>query len=67
MAGMNKFPAGRDEARVRSVLAHYEHQSEEEALLEDQLGLEDNASYTVMAIPNELVPEVQALIAAHGA
>lgn len=32
----NKFPPGWDEARVRRVLAHYEHQAEEEAVAEDE-------------------------------
>lgn len=36
----NRFPAGWDEEKVQSVLAHYEGQSEEEALLEDEAGFE---------------------------
>jgi len=31
-----KFPKGWDEERVRRVLAHYETQTEEEALAEDE-------------------------------
>jgi hypothetical protein len=30
------FPAGWDEARVRRVLEHYESQSDEEAVAEDE-------------------------------
>ena len=58
----SKFPPGWDEKRVRKLLAHYEAQTEEEALAEDEAALED-PSQTVMGIPNELVPEVRELIA----
>jgi hypothetical protein len=60
----NNFPPGWDEERVRSVLAHYETQTEEEAVAEDEAAFED-ATQTVMEIPNELVPEVRELIAQH--
>jgi len=60
----NNFPPGWDEERVRRVLAHYEVQTEEEAVAEDEAAFED-ATQTVMEIPNELVPEVRELIAQH--
>lgn len=60
----NKFPPGWDEERVRKVLAHYEEQSEEEALAEDEAAYEDE-NHTFMDIPNELVSEVRELIAHH--
>ena len=56
------FPAGWDEERVRRVLAHYEEQTEEEAVAEDEAAFEDQTQ-TVMEIPNELVPVVRELIA----
>jgi len=59
-----KFPPGWDEERVRRVLAHYENQSEEEALAEDEAAYEDS-SQTFMEIPNELVPKVRELLAKH--
>lgn len=55
------FPHGWDETRVQRVLAHYEEQSEEDALLEDEAGIE--ASETVMNVPHDLVPKVRELIA----
>ena len=58
----SKFPPGWDEERVRSVLEHYEEQSEEEAVAEDEAAFEDRAQ-TVMAVPNEIVPIVRELIA----
>jgi hypothetical protein len=56
-----QFPAGWDEEKVRRVLAHYEEQSEDDALLEDEAGMEP--SETVMNVPHDLVPEVRELIA----
>lgn len=32
----NEFPAGWDEARVRDVIEHYENQTEDEAVAEDE-------------------------------
>lgn len=58
------FPPGWDDTRVRKVLAHYESQSEEEAVAEDEAATE-SASDTVMAVPKPLVPAVRELIAKH--
>ena len=60
----NSFPPGWDEERVRRVLAHYEEQTEVEAVAEDEAALEDQTQ-TVMEIPTELVPAVRELIARH--
>jgi hypothetical protein len=60
----NKFPKGWNEARVRKVLAHYEKQSEEEAVAEDEAAYEDRTQ-TAMEIPIQLVPDVRKLIAKH--
>ena len=62
----DELPAGWDEQRVQSVLAHYEGQSEDEAADEDERALED-VSQTVMEIPRDLVPAVRELIARHQA
>ena len=58
----SKFPPGWDENRVREVLAHYESQSEDEAVAEGEAAAEDS-SLTLMEVPNELVPKVRELIA----
>ena len=57
----SKFPEGWNEDRVRAVLAHYETQTENEAVAEDEAGVE--SSETVMSVPHELVPLVRELIA----
>jgi len=59
-----RFPKGWDEERVRQVLAHYESQSEEEAVAEDEAAYE-TPSQTVMIVPNKLVPTIGKLIAKH--
>jgi len=58
----SNFPPGWDEQRVRRVLEHYESQTEEEAVAEDEAGM---AASTVMDVPVELVPTVRELIAKH--
>ena len=60
----SRFPPGWDEKRVNDVLAHYESQTEEEAVAEDEAASEA-AGQTVMEIPTELVPKVRELIAKH--
>ena len=58
----NEFPAGWNVERVRSVLAHYEQQTDEEAVAEDEAAFAD-LDETVMEIPLNLVPVVRELIA----
>ena len=58
----NRFPKGWDEKRVQEVIDHYENQTEEEALAEDEAAFDDQTQ-TLMLIPNELVPIVRELIA----
>jgi len=57
-----RFPPGWDEERVRHVLDHYERQSDEEALAEDEAAFE-STTHTVMEVPVDLVPAVRELIA----
>jgi len=60
----SRFPPGWDEARVRRVLEHYEMQTEEEAIAEDE-GTWEEQGQTIMEIPYRLVPLVRQLIAEH--
>jgi len=60
----SQFPPGWDHARVKRVLEHYEHQTEEEAVAEDEAAFEEPGQ-TVMEIPIALVPAVRELIAKH--
>lgn len=56
-----KYPPGWDDARVQRVLEHYEAQSDEEAVAEDEAAYEAT-THTAMAVPVELVPLVRELI-----
>jgi type II secretory pathway component PulC len=60
----SKFPPGWDEARVRDLLAHYEQQTEEEAVAEDEAAYEAT-NQTMIGVPVELVPAVRELLARH--
>ena len=58
----NKFPVGWDEERVRRVLSHYEDQTKEEAVAEDEAAYDD-ADQAMVEVPRDLVPAVRELIA----
>ena len=58
----SRYPAGWDEARVKRVLAHYEHQSDDEAVAEDEAAYE-STTHTAMEVPVDLVPAVRELLA----
>ena len=58
------YPPGWDEERVKRVLAHYEQQSEEEAVAEDEAAFGEHGE-AMMEVPYELVPTIRELIAKH--
>ena len=60
----SRFPEGWDEQRVRRVLKHYEHQTEDETVAEDEAAYEDRTE-SMVQVPIELVPAVRELIAKH--
>lgn len=62
----SNFPPGWDEDRVRRVLEHYERQSDDEAVAEDEAAYE-STTHTAMEVPVDLVPVVRELIARHRA
>jgi len=57
-----ELPRGWTEQRIRKVIDHYEHQTEEEQFAEIEAARKAE-NITMMAVPNELVPEIRALIA----
>ena len=61
MIRQSKFPNGWDEARVKRVIEHYENQSEDEAVAEDEAAWEDRLK-TFVEVPNELIPAVRELL-----
>jgi hypothetical protein len=58
----SRFPRGWNQKRVRNVIEHYEKQTDEAGLAEDEAAWND-PKYTMMSGPVELVPQVQRLIA----
>lgn len=56
------YPDGWDAERVKKVLAHYETQTDEQAVAEDEAAFEATTT-TSMSVPVELVPAVRALLA----
>jgi hypothetical protein len=59
------YPTGWNEERVRKLLQHYETQTEEEAVAEDEAAFRRRGQ-TVMVVPNRLVPTITRLIAKVG-
>jgi hypothetical protein len=61
-----QFPPGWDEARVSRVLAHYENQTDEEALAEDEAVFK-GMKRTVIEVPVELMPVIREVLAQYRA
>jgi hypothetical protein len=61
MAHINQLPPGWDEDRVRRVIAHYESQTEQQALAEDEAAFK-HGRRTVVEVPAELMPVIRGLI-----
>ena len=64
MKSSQRFPNGWNEDRVRRLLEHYEAQTDEEAVAEDEAALEALKD-TTMTVPVDLVPAVRELIGRH--
>lgn len=62
MSNAQNFPAGWDEAKIQAVIDYYDGQTEDEQAAEIEAML-DAEGLTMVAVPNELVDEVRALIA----
>ena len=56
------FPAGWDEKRVRRVLSHYEKQTDEQAVAEDESVFKGKRR-AVIEVPVELIPVIREIIA----
>jgi hypothetical protein len=64
MKNQTQFPPGWDEARFRRGLEHYEAQTDDEAVAEDEASFEAT-THTAMEVPVDLVPAVRELLAKH--
>ena len=59
---LNQYPKGWNRKRVESVIAHYENQTEDEAVAEDEAAFRDGA-FAMIQVPLKLVSKVQKLLA----
>ncbi len=62
MKKRNRFPKGWNESRVRELLEHYEGQTEDEAVAEDEAAFL-RRDHAVVVVPKKLVPAITRLIA----
>ena len=62
----NRFPKDWDEKRVRAVISHYEKQTEDDAVEEDEAAFKKRKQ-TAMEVPIQLVSTVRELIAKYQA
>ena len=58
----NRYPKGWDAQSIRALAHHYDNQAEDNAVAEDDAAYR-STTQTMMAVPVELVPAVQRLIA----
>ncbi len=60
-----RYPTGWNKERVRKLLRHYETQTEDEAVAEDEAAFR-RRNQTVMVVPKALVPAITRMIATEG-
>ena len=60
-----RFPAGWDAERVKRLIDDYEGLSEDEQVAEDEAGAAEQPGQAVIAVPEELLPAIRRLLAAH--
>ena len=60
----SRFPKGWDDKRMSELLVHYETQTEDEIVAEDEATLFD-PEQIIMEVPSKLVPVIRELIAKH--
>ncbi len=58
-----KLPKGWTQKKIHNVLSHYEEQTEDEAVQEDETAFSGKQS--VVTVPVELLPKVRKLLAQH--
>jgi hypothetical protein len=61
MAHTNQLPPGWDEERVRRVITHYEKQTDQQAVAEDDAVFKSGRR-TVVEVPAELMPVIRGLL-----
>lgn len=57
-----RFPPGWDEDRVKRLIAHYDAQTEEEQMAEDEAAVSGQKGQTVITVPETLLPAIRRLL-----
>ena len=64
----SRFPAGWDAERVKQLIDYYEGLSEDEQVAEDEAAIAaERQGQAVIAVPDEMLPEIRRLLAAYEA
>jgi hypothetical protein len=64
----SRFPAGWDAERVQRLIDYYEGLSEDEQVAEDEAAIAaERHGQAIIAVPDELLPEIRRLLAAYQA
>lgn len=61
----NRYPAGMDARKVKSLIAHYEGQSDEAAIAEAEAAYHRQKT-TMIEVPSRLLPKIRMLIGKAG-
>jgi len=61
----SRFPAGWDAERVKRLIDYYEGLSEDEEVAEDEAAAAERQGQAVITVPEELLPAIRRLLAAH--
>jgi len=61
----SRFPAGWDAERVKRLIDYYEGLSEDEQVAEDEAAAAERQGQAVVTVPEELLPAIRRLLAAH--
>jgi hypothetical protein len=64
----SRFPAGWDAERVQRLIDYYQGLSEDEQVAEDEAAIAaERQGQAIIAVPDELLPEIRRLLAAYEA
>jgi hypothetical protein len=64
----SRFPAGWDAERVKRLIDYYEGLSEDEQVAEDEAAIAaERQGQAIIAVPDDLLPEIRRLLAAYHA
>ena len=61
----SRFPAGWDAERVQKLIDYYEGLAEDEQVADDEAAISaEHQGQAIIAVPDELLPEIRRLLAA---